>query len=152
MGLENIDKHVLIATSIAICRAGARHSGVPLYSYLATMGETVEQMPLPVLTAAQLQLGTHDNTNRNSQDILIYPVNSTFFDGALESITAANQYIRIAISEKLAPPEPGGEPIATDTTPPHLTMSIGGCMRVVAMDCSELIDLINATCSGNCDR
>ena len=153
MSLEHIDTHLIVATSIAICRAGARHSGKSLFNHIATQAETIEQLPLPVLTAAQLQLGTDDVNNKLSQDIMLYPVSTTFFDGALESLVQASQFIKLALVEKLTP-EPGIEEAhssgeGSDSKAPHITYNTSGCCRVSGMELSELISIINSCVSAN---
>ena len=153
MSLKEIDTHLLVATSIAICRAGARHTGKSLFNHIATQAEAIEQLPLPVLTAAQLQLGTDDINNKLSQDIMLYPVSTTFFDGALESLAQASQFIKLALVEKFTP-ESASEETNTngeghDGKPPHITFNTSGCCRVSGMELSELISIINSCVNSN---
>jgi enolase len=141
---EGLDVGTIVAVSQACCRAGSRHRGVPLFNYIATMGDTVEQIPLPVSTAAHVQLGGAEPTNMLSQEVLLYPVSSTFFDAALESLVQASAYIKVTlaasqISEDPAVPATGPRPIST----------IGGCPRVASYPLPELMDLVVGCTKGN---
>ena len=72
---------------------------MPLYNYIATMGETVALIPLPVLTAAMVQYRGSAAENKASQEVLLYPVGATFFDSALEGLVQASQLIKRRIAE-----------------------------------------------------
>lgn len=53
--IPNLDPSICVAVSIACCRAGAKHRGIPLYRYLCDYSlESSDQLriPVPVVTVA----------------------------------------------------------------------------------------------------
>ena len=146
--LDNIlelDVSVSIAVSKACARAGARHSGVPLYNFIATMGETVELLPLPVLSACQLQYAGPSATNKMSQEILVYPVGASFFDGAMEGLIQAHQLIKTKIAESNIQEDPD-TPLEGNPTPINM---VNGVIRVRDMPITELVDFVMSAIKGN---
>jgi enolase len=71
--------NAVVATSLAVLDAGARHAGLPVWRYLA--GAAPVRMPLP-----QVQIfggGAHAGRRTDIQDFLVMPVGAQTFDEAL---------------------------------------------------------------------
>lgn len=112
---------------------------MPLYNYIATMGETVALIPLPVLTAAMVQYRGSAAENKASQEVLLYPVGATFFDSALEGLVQASQLIKLKIAEVNVQEDPD-----TPLEPglPRPISQTGGCPRVSGIAVPEFIDFV----------
>ena len=133
-----------MAVSKACARAGARHTAVPLYNYIATMGETVELMPLPVLTAVQLQYAGGAPTNKMSQEVLLYPTGASFFDGALEGLVQAHQLIKVKLAQANIQEDPD-VPLVGHPKPISMT---NGAPRVADIGLLELIEFVTSAIAG----
>ena len=92
-GMPEIDNTVAIAVSMACCRAGAKHKGLPLYRYLNTIGvkdtEQAQNMarlhmriPLPVVTLLS-RTKAEEGSSALTQDVTAYPTTSATVEGAL---------------------------------------------------------------------
>jgi len=75
----NLGGNAVVATSLAVLDAAARHKGIPVWRYLA--GDSLVRMPLP-----QIQIfggGAHAGRRTDIQDFMVMPVGASTFDEAL---------------------------------------------------------------------
>jgi len=68
-----------LAVSMAVARAAAEESGLPLYRYFGGMGRM--QMPVPMMNV--INGGAHANNNLDLQELMIIPVGAPSFREAL---------------------------------------------------------------------
>ncbi|HEY0201452.1 MAG TPA: phosphopyruvate hydratase [Burkholderiaceae bacterium] len=71
--------NALLAVSMAVARAAAEESGLPLYRYLGGMGGT--QLPVPMMNV--INGGAHANNTLDLQEFMIIPVGAPSFREAV---------------------------------------------------------------------
>ena len=75
----NLGANAMLAVSMAVARAAAEESGLPLYRYLGGS----DQMSLPVPMMNVINGGAHANNNLDLQEFMIIPVGAPTFREAL---------------------------------------------------------------------
>ncbi|MFZ4625792.1 MAG: phosphopyruvate hydratase, partial [Rhodoferax sp.] len=81
-GTENksrLGANAMLAVSMAVARAAAEESGLPLYRYFGGMGGV--QLPVPMMNV--VNGGEHANNNLDLQEFMIIPVGAPTFREAL---------------------------------------------------------------------
>ena len=78
-GTENKGRLAILAVSMAVARAAAEESGLPLFRYFGGMGAV--QMPVPMMNV--INGGAHANNNLDLQEFMIIPVGAPSFKEAL---------------------------------------------------------------------
>ncbi|MFZ9260543.1 MAG: phosphopyruvate hydratase [Limnohabitans sp.] len=81
-GTENksrLGANAMLAVSMAVARAAAEESGLPLYRYFGGMGRM--QMPVPMMNV--INGGAHANNNLDLQEFMIIPVGAPSFREAI---------------------------------------------------------------------
>ena len=81
-GTENkarLGANATLAVSMAVARAAAEESGLPLYRYFGGMGSM--QMPVPMMNV--VNGGAHANNNLDLQELMIIPVGAPNFREAV---------------------------------------------------------------------
>ena len=81
-GTENkgrLGANAILAVSMAVARAAAAESGLPLFRYFGGMGAV--QMPVPMMNV--INGGAHANNNLDLQEFMIIPVGAPSFKEAL---------------------------------------------------------------------
>lgn len=81
-GTENkgrLGANAILAVSMAMARAAAEESGLPLFRYFGGMGAV--QMPVPMMNV--INGGAHANNNLDLQEFMIIPVGAPSFKEAL---------------------------------------------------------------------
>ena len=81
-GTENksrLGANSLLAVSLAVAKAAAEESGLPLYRYLGGAGRM--QLPVPLMNV--INGGAHANNNLDMQEFMIVPVGAPSFREAL---------------------------------------------------------------------
>ncbi len=73
--------NAMLSVSIAAARAGARHTGVPLYRYIG--GVNVRRLPIPMMNI--LNGGAHAGNNLDIQEFMIVPSGFDRFSEALRA-------------------------------------------------------------------
>ena len=71
--------NAMLAVSMAVARAAAEESGLPLYRYFGGMGAV--QLPVPMMNV--INGGAHANNNLDIQEFMILPVGAPTFREAL---------------------------------------------------------------------
>lgn len=80
--LHRLGANAVLATSLAVCRAAASASGMPLYRHIAALsGAASPSLPLPMVNI--LSGGAHAGRSMDVQDFLVIPHGATRFDEAL---------------------------------------------------------------------
>ncbi len=81
-GTENksrLGANAMLAVSMAVARAAAEESGLPLYRYFGGMGSM--QMPVPMMNV--VNGGAHANNNLDIQEFMIIPIGAPSFREAI---------------------------------------------------------------------
>ena len=76
---SRLGANAMLAVSMAVARAAAEESGLPLYRYFGGMGRM--QMPVPMMNV--INGGEHANNNLDIQEFMIIPVGAPTFREAL---------------------------------------------------------------------
>lgn len=76
---SRLGANAMLAVSMAVARAAAEESGLPLYRYFGGMGAV--QLPVPMMNV--VNGGAHANNNLDLQELMIVPVGATSFREAL---------------------------------------------------------------------
>lgn len=76
---SRLGANAILAVSMAVARAAAEESGLPLYRYFGGMAAT--QMPVPMMNV--VNGGAHANNNLDLQELMIIPVGAPSFREAL---------------------------------------------------------------------
>ena len=79
MNKEKLGANSILAVSLAVARAGAQTSGMPLYRYLG--GPLARTMPVPMMNI--LNGGAHSTNTVDFQEFMIVPVGAETFGDAL---------------------------------------------------------------------
>ena len=76
---SRLGANAMLAVSMAVARAAAEESGLPLYRYFGGMGAV--QMPVPMMNV--INGGAHANNNLDLQELMIIPVGAPSFREAM---------------------------------------------------------------------
>jgi len=83
--LAGIDPAESLALSIACCRAGARHKGMKLYQYIASVTGLKDidlRIPVPIPSVLSRPVEGKDTT----QDLLLFPIHTSSFELAMQQL------------------------------------------------------------------
>ena len=83
--LRRLGANAVLAVSLAVTRAAAASSGLPLYSHLANLSGGPMSMPMPMTNI--LSGGAHAGRGMDLQDFLCMPVGAQSYPEALEMIS-----------------------------------------------------------------
>jgi enolase len=78
---SSLGANAILAVSMAVARAAAEESGLPLYRYFGGMGPM--QMPVPMMNI--INGGVHANNSLDIQEFMIMPVGAVTFREALRT-------------------------------------------------------------------
>ena len=107
-GTENksrLGANAILAVSMAVARAAAEESGLPLYRYLG--GSSQMQMPVPMMNI--INGGAHANNNIDMQEFMIIPVGAPTFREAVRYGAEVFHALKKLIDEKGMPTTVGDE-------------------------------------------
>jgi enolase len=103
-GTENKSKfgaNAILGVSLAVCKAGAAHAGVPLYHHLATLaGKPTDNFVLPVPAFNVINGGSHAGNKLAMQEFMILPVGATSFREAMKFGTEVYHNLKAVITKK----------------------------------------------------
>lgn len=107
-GTENksrLGANAILAVSMAVAKAAAEESGLPLYRYLGGSGSMA--MPVPMMNV--VNGGAHANNSIDMQEFMIIPVGSTSFREALRCGAEVFHTLKKLIDGKGMPTTVGDE-------------------------------------------
>ena len=107
-GTENksrLGANAILAVSMAVARAAAEESGLPLYRYLGGSGKM--EMPVPMMNI--INGGAHANNNIDMQEFIIIPVGAPSFREALRYGAEVFHALKNLIDKKGMPTTVGDE-------------------------------------------
>jgi enolase len=88
--------NALLATSLAVAKAGASFQGIPLYHYLE--GARANLLPVPMLNI--LNGGKHARGSTDFQEFMILPVSAANFNKALQISSEVYHSLRKVLEDK----------------------------------------------------
>jgi len=83
-GTENKSKfgaNAIVGVSIAVCKAGALESGLPLYQYISKLVKSKLTLPIPMMNV--INGGKHVGIDNDFQEHMIMPIKAESFNDAL---------------------------------------------------------------------
>ena len=107
-GTENksrLGANAILAVSLAVAKAAAEESGLPLYRYLGGAG--LMSMPVPLMNL--INGGAHANNNINMQEFMIVPLGIRSFHDAIRCGAEVFSALKKLINEKNMPTTVGDE-------------------------------------------
>jgi len=81
---SKLGANAILAISMAVCRAGAAASGMPLYKYIARLsGKPTDKFVMPVPSFNVINGGSHAGNRLACQEFMILPVGAATFKEAM---------------------------------------------------------------------
>eukprot|EP00300_Choanocystis_sp_HF-7_P033090 c45380_g1_i1.p1 GENE.c45380_g1_i1~~c45380_g1_i1.p1 ORF type:complete len:453 (+),score=127.45 c45380_g1_i1:44-1360(+) len=91
--------NAILAVSMAVCKAGAVHKGVPLYQHIADLAGVTEFV-LPVPAFNIINGGSHAGNNLAMQEFMILPVGASSFREAMRMGAEVYHSLKKVIKDK----------------------------------------------------
>lgn len=79
----NFGANAILGVSLAVCKAGAVHKGVPLYKYIAELAG-IQKVILPVPAFNMINGGSHAGNKLAMQEFMVLPVGAKNFKEAMQ--------------------------------------------------------------------
>ncbi|MFM9967364.1 MAG: phosphopyruvate hydratase [Burkholderiales bacterium] len=93
---ERLGANAILAVSMAVARAAAEESGLPLYRYFG--GSGAMQMPVPMMNV--INGGAHANNSLDMQEFMIVPIGAASFREAVRCGAEVFQTLRKLLDSK----------------------------------------------------
>jgi len=96
---NNLGANAILGVSMAVCKAGAAHKGVPLYRHIADLAGIKEvMMPVPALNI--INGGSHAGNKLAMQEFMILPTGATTFSEAMKMGSEVYHHLKLLIKAK----------------------------------------------------
>merc|ERR1711935_192968 len=96
---NSLGANAILGVSMAVCKAGAAHKGVPLYRHIADIaGQKDVIMPVPALNI--INGGTHAGNKLAMQEFMILPTGASSFSEAMKMGSETYHHLKAAIKAK----------------------------------------------------
>merc|ERR1711971_1445074 len=96
---NSLGANAILGVSMAVCKAGAAHKGVPLYRHIADLaGQKDVVMPVPALNI--INGGTHAGNKLAMQEFMILPTGASSFSEAMKMGSETYHHLKAAIKAK----------------------------------------------------
>jgi len=101
-GTENKGKlgaNAILGVSLAVCKAGAAHKGVPLYKHIGDLaGNSTFELPVPAFNV--INGGCHAGNKLAMQEFMILPVGASSFAEAMRMGCEVYHTLKLVIKDK----------------------------------------------------
>merc|ERR1712088_330874 len=96
---SKLGANAILGVSMAACKAGAAHKGVPLYRHIADLaGRQEVMMPVPALNI--INGGSHAGNKLAMQEFMILPTGATTFSEAMKMGSEVYHHLKLLIKAK----------------------------------------------------
>lgn len=96
---NSLGANAILGVSMAVCKAGAAHKGVPLYRHIADLAGVKDViMPVPALNI--INGGTHAGNKLAMQEFMILPTGASSFSEAMKMGSETYHHLKAAIKAK----------------------------------------------------
>jgi len=96
---NNLGANAILGVSMAVCKAGAAHKGVPLYRHIADLAGIKEvMMPVPALNI--INGGSHAGNKLAMQEFMILPTGAATFSEAMKMGSEVYHHLKLLIKAK----------------------------------------------------
>ena len=93
---NNLGANAILGVSMAVCKAGAAHKGVPLYRHIADLAGMKEViMPVPALNI--INGGSHAGNKLAMQEFMILPVGASSFSEAMKMGSETYHHLKVRL-------------------------------------------------------
>lgn len=96
--LSDLRPEIVLAASIACTKAGARHSGQPVYKYIASLMEIDPCIPLPIVSIISRSIGS--TQSHLVQNVCVAPIACNTYHECMERILELNHQVMTDIASK----------------------------------------------------
>jgi len=95
---NNLGANAILGVSMAVCKAGACHKGVPLYRHIADLAGVKDvMMPVPALNI--INGGSHAGNKLAMQEFMILPTGAASFTEAMKMGSEVYHHLKALIKE-----------------------------------------------------
>merc|ERR1712110_997405 len=96
---NTLGANAILGVSMAVCKAGAAHKGVPLYRHIADLAGVKDvMMPVPALNI--INGGSHAGNKMGMQEFMILPTGATTFSEAMKMGSEVYHHLKLLIKAK----------------------------------------------------
>merc|ERR1712147_423225 len=96
---NSLGANAILGVSMAVCKAGAAHKGVPLYRHIADLAGVKDVvMPVPALNI--INGGTHAGNKLAMQEFMILPTGASSFSEAMKMGAEVYQNLKKVVKKK----------------------------------------------------
>merc|ERR1712088_1283640 len=96
---NNLGANAILGVSMAVCKAGAAHKGVPLYRHIADLAGVKDvMMPVPALNI--INGGSHAGNKLAMQEFMILPTGATTFSEAMKMGSEVYHHLKLLVKAK----------------------------------------------------
>ena len=97
---SKLGANAVLGVSMAVCKAGAAHKGVPLYRHIADLaGKEELVMPVPCLNV--INGGSHAGNKLAMQEFMILPTGASTFSEAMKMGSEVYHHLKTLIKVKM---------------------------------------------------
>jgi len=96
---KELGANAILAVSLAVCKAGAAHAGVPLYQHIANLAKT-PQVVMPVPAFNVINGGSHAGNKLAMQEFMILPTGASSFKEAMQIGAEVYHTLKSVIKKK----------------------------------------------------
>src|SRR5690606_1289847 len=93
---ENLGANAILGVSLAVAKAAALESGLPLYRYIG--GVSANTLPIPLMNI--LNGGSHADNSIDFQEFMIVPVGAEYFSQALRMGVEVFHHLKKVLKSK----------------------------------------------------
>merc|ERR1712083_1233832 len=98
---SKLGANAILAVSMAVCRAGAASSQMPLYQYIAKLGgKPTDKFVMPVPCLNVINGGSHAGNRLACQEFMILPTGATCFSEAMRMGSELYHHLKALIKKK----------------------------------------------------
>ncbi|KAK3730100.1 hypothetical protein QZH41_003644 [Actinostola sp. cb2023] len=91
--------NAILGVSLAVCKAGAVHKGIPLYKYIAELaGNSTVILPVPAFNV--INGGSHAGNKLAMQEFMLLPTGASNFREAMRMGSEIYQHLKKVVKEK----------------------------------------------------
>jgi len=96
---SNFGANAILGVSLAVCKAGAVHKGIPLYKHIAELAG-ISQVVLPVPAFNVINGGSHAGNKLAMQEFMILPVGAPNFSEAMRIGSEIYHHLKNVIKDR----------------------------------------------------
>jgi len=96
---SNLGANAILGVSLAVCKAGAVHKGIPLYKYISQLAG-IDKVVLPVPAFNVINGGSHAGNKLAMQEFMILPLGAKTFKEAMQMGSEIYHHLKSEIKKR----------------------------------------------------